>query len=49
MEMSHENHSKGGGGGKDESGTQNWVQVWVEYIGFESGLGRVQVPHHFEP
>ena len=33
MEMSHENHSKGGGGGKDESGTQNWVQV---HVGFGS-------------
>ena len=40
MEMSHENHSKGGGGGKDESGTQNWVQV---HVGTQtlSGLGRV--------
>ena len=44
MEMSHENHSKGGGGGKDESGTQNWVQVgFGSSIGFESGSSRVGV------
>ena len=27
MEMSHENHSKGGGGGSDESDTQNFQNL----------------------
>ena len=39
MEMSHENHSKGGGGGSDESDTQN----------FQNLVNKVLYgPHHFE-
>ena len=47
MEMSHENHSKGGGGGKDEPGTQNWVQVHVGFGSSISGLNQVWVEFKF--